>query len=278
MDKALRSGADALIFDLEDAVPPAELPRARAMVRAFVAEHGNGPPMMFARVGMAGTPEMAQDIAELVRPGLTGVFLPMVRDVAEVERADALISAAERDNGIAVGTTILVPLLETASALRMSYEIATCSERIAYMGSGVSRQGDIARALGYQWTPEGLETLYYRSKALLDVRAAGIAYPVTGIWGDVADLVGLRRFAEQSRGLGYDGMMAIHPSHVETINDMFTPTQAQIAAWQQVIEVLDAAHARGQGTATLEGRVIDYAHVKTAKQGIALAGQLGLIN
>jgi citrate lyase subunit beta/citryl-CoA lyase len=166
--------------------------------------------------------------------------------------------------------------METPMALLTAYEIATSTDRIAYMGAGISKRGDIARTMGYRWSDEGTETLYFRSKVLLDVRAAGVENPLSGMWGDVADLDGLRRLADQTRGLGYEGMMVIHPSHVEIVNEVFSPSSDEIAEWQETLRVMDAATEAGSGVTTINGQVVDEAHVLTARQELERAARWGL--
>src|SRR4030095_3792461 len=126
------------------------------------------------------------------------------RAPAAIVAADALLTNAEVEAGLAPGAVRLWPILETAQAIRLAYEIAMASPRVAVMGGAVSRFGDIHQALGYRWTPEGRETLFLRSKLLVDCRAAGIRYPVSGMGGgDTSDRSGLRRFAQELRELGY---------------------------------------------------------------------------
>ena len=176
-----------------------------------------------------------------------------------------------------VGSTIIVPLLETANALRTAYDIAISSPRIAYMGGATSRGGDLARSVGFRFTPEGEETLYLRSKVLIDVRAAGIENPISGMWGSLDDLDGLRPFAARTRNIGYEGMMVIHPSHLPIVNEAFTPSAAEIAEWQGIVAAMEEAEAQGLGAIRLDGRLIDVAHVLTARKELARAARLGVV-
>jgi len=212
-----------------------------------------------------------------VHPNLTGILLPQVSGVADVRDAAAALEAAEAAAGVPIGSTVLLPLLETAAAVREAYDIACASPRVAYLGGGVSREGDIARAIGFEWTPEGTETLFLRSKVLVDARAAGIVNPITGIWGIVDDLDGLRAFAEQNRRLGYEGMMCIHPAHLPVLHDVFTPSAAEIERWQAVIAAMEEAEREGLGAIRLDGRLIDVAHVKTAHDQLERARRLGVL-
>ena len=277
MGKALASEADAAVFDLESAIPRGEATVARDLVREMVAGHGVPRPAAFVRVSAVGTDDFAADLLASVHPNLTGILLPQVSGVADVRDAAAALEAAEAAAGVPIGSTVLLPLLETAAAVREAYDIACASPRVAYLGGGVSREGDIARAIGFEWTPEGTETLFLRSKVLVDARAAGIANPITGIWGIVDDLDGLRAFAEQNRRLGYEGMMCIHPAHLPVLHDVFTPSPAEIERWQAVIDAMEEAEREGLGAIRLDGRLIDVAHVKTAHDQLERARRLGVL-
>jgi citrate lyase subunit beta/citryl-CoA lyase len=277
MRKAVSYGADALVFDLEGSVPQAELPTARAMVRSVLADRAGGRPQMFVRVGAARAGDIEADLGAIVGQQLDGILLPQVEDRHDVELVDTMLTKAEERAGVEPGRTILVPLMETAEAVRTAFDIARCSARVAHMGGGISKQGDIARAIGYRWTPEGFETLYLRSKVLLDMRAARIAYPLSGMWGTIGDLDGLRTFADHTRDLGYSGMMCIHPSHVPVINEVFTPTAAEVAQWQRIIRSMADATEQGVGVIDLGGEIVDHAHVLTARQGLAFASELGIV-
>jgi citrate lyase subunit beta/citryl-CoA lyase len=232
---------------------------------------------VLVRVSPADSEDFAADLDAVVRAGLHGVLLPKLQGPADVAALDAALAERETARGLAAGGARIMPLIETAPAARAAYEIATASARVAYMGGAVSRAGDIARALGYRWTPAGLETLFLRSKVLLDVRAAGVPNPISGMWGAIDDLEGLRAFAEQSRDLGYEGLMAIHPSHVSVINQVFTPSAAEIDAWRRTLAALEQAERVGRGAVRLDGRLVDRAHVETARRNLELARDLGLI-
>jgi citrate lyase subunit beta/citryl-CoA lyase len=273
---AQRSGTDAILVDLQDAVPPGEIDRAREVVRAAVEELSGAPPAILARVSAVDSPALDADLDAVVRPGLAGIVLPMVETPADVQALGGRLDRLEASRGIAAGSTVIMPLVETALAARFAFEIARSSERVAYMGAGTAPEGDIARAIGFRWTPEGSETLLLRSWVLLNARAAGVPFPVSGLWPLVDDLVGLRAFAEQTRGLGYAGMTAIHPSHVPVINEVFTPTGDEIRRWRDVIGALDTA-ATGGGALRFGDTMIDAAHARTARLGLELARRLGVI-
>jgi len=269
-------GADGILFDLQDAVPEEQILDARDVVRSAVdASDGSGPAIL-VRVAPVGSPALDQDLDAVVAPGLSGIVVPLLSSPSEVEEVAARLDRLEALRGMPAGSTVVVPLVETASAARFSYEIASASPRVAYMGGASAPEGDIARALGFRWTAAGTETLFLRSWVLLNVRAAGVTYPISGLWPLLDDLDGLRAFAEQTRDLGYTGMMAIHPSHVPVINAVFTPSAADIRRWHETVDALAAARAEGAGAVRLGATMVDAAHVRTAELGLELARRLGI--
>jgi citrate lyase subunit beta/citryl-CoA lyase len=278
MPKAVAAGADAVVFDLEGSLPYDEKHTGRHAVRAVVDGSDPAGPAVFVRINdsHANRDLQAADLDVVVGPGLAGVLLPQVCGVEEVVRLDEALSELEADRGMAAGTVALMPLMETPQALYAAYQIATSVPRIAYMGAGISRRGDIARTMGYRWTPEGLETLYFRSKVLLEVRAASVPNPLSGMWGDVADLDGLRRLADQTRDIGYEGMMVIHPTHVPIVNEVFSPSADEVQRWREIVAGMAEGLREGRGAIRLHGEVVDEAHVKTAEQGLARAARFGL--
>lgn len=271
MHKALASGADAIVLDLESTVPRGEAGPARVLVHDLVRMERPGRPAVFVRVSEVTSPDFAPDLEACAHPALAGILLPQVLGPDCVRQAARALDALDPDERVTI-----VPLVESANAVRTAYEIACASARVAYFGSGTSRGGDIGRSIGFRWTPEGTETLYMRSKVLIDSRAAGIANPITGIWGLVDDLDGLRAFAQQSRDLGYDGLQCIHPKHLPIIHEIFTPSPAEIAEWKELIAAMEEAERQGSAAIRLHGRLVDVAHVKTAHKNLARARLLGV--
>jgi citrate lyase subunit beta/citryl-CoA lyase len=136
----------------------------------------------------------------VVKPALSGLVQPKIQSPLDVTKMDALCEAIELETGRPSGDLMLYPIFETANSLRLGYEIAMASPRIKYMGGAVSRFGDIHQAIGFRWTAEGRESLFLRSKLLIDARAAGVRYPISGMWGGgLHDIDGLRRWANELR-------------------------------------------------------------------------------
>ena len=189
---------------------------------------------------------------------------------------DTLLRHFEREKGLEVGKIFIDPALETASGIRQSWEIANASPRVAHMGASGGKGGDTARSIGFQWTPEGMETLFLRSKVLVDVRAAGIPYPMSGGWMDIHDLEGLRKSAQQAKQLGYTGMHLIHPSHVPVVNEVFTPSEEEVAHYKGLIEAMEATRAQGGAAVTFGGDMVDIAHEETARAMLEIAREMGV--
>jgi citrate lyase subunit beta/citryl-CoA lyase len=276
VDKAVASGTDAIILDIEDSVPIDEKTGARNTVAKSIERlvatgtsvgiwvRPNG-----WESGLAGL-----DLEQIVQPGLAGLLLPMVYTAEDVARFDTLLTHFEIKFGMPVGGIELFPALETAKSMASCEAIAAASPRVVSLFGATARDADVARSLGYEFTLEGLETLYIRSRIILACRSNGLDHPIGGLWQDIEDIDGLRRFAEDNRRLGYRGFVSIHPSHIKHINEIFTPAPDRVAFYRGMIEAFEAAEAAGHGSFTYEGMHVDYAHVKTARETVAFADSL----
>ena len=276
MRKAPRYGADALILDLEDSVPPDQKPAARESVGRLVQELGAAGQTIVVRVNRLETGLAGDDLEAVVGPHLYCILLPKVAGPADVVEVDTLLRHFERRKGLEIGRIFIDPALETAAGIRQSWEIATASPRVAHMGASGGKGGDTARSLGFQWTPEGMETLFIRSKVLVDVRAAGVPYPMSGGWMDIHDRDGLRAAARQAKQLGYTGMHLIHPSHVPVVNEVFTPTAAEVAHYRGLIAAMEAQRTQGGAAVTFGGDMVDIAHEETARAMLQMAREMGV--
>ena len=272
--KALRSGADMLILDLEDSVPVTEKARARSLVResleALAAEGRD----RSVRINGLETGHALGDLEAIVCPALQAVRLPKVESAADLHELGALLTHLEMRAGMEPGS-VATPLdLETADAMRDACDILRASPRATSMMLGCGPGGDAARAVGYRWTKDGNETRYLRSKAVLDARAAGIEYPLVTSWWDIPDLDGLRADAALNRRFGFRGMVVMHPSHVPIVNEAFTPDEAELAHARGLIAAMEAAEREGNAAVTYEGNMVDYAMVTTARELLDLAASI----
>ena len=270
VDSAVAAGADAIILDLEDSVPAADKRAAREAVAGLLAGwHSDA--AIFVRINPLRQLDTVDELRTIIGPSLAGVMVPKVTGRDDVILADRLLCWCEAEQGLPAGSIALVPLLETAPALWDAYGIAREADRVAYMGAIAARGGDVERAVGYRWTPEGTETLALRSSVLLAARAAGVHNPVSGLWTDVQDIGGLQRFAEQTRQIGYEGMLAIHPSHIAIINQAFTLTDREIDRYQRIIRAVEEGRSHGRSAVVVDGAMVDEAMVVTVRTALARA-------
>lgn len=291
-EKAVRaayaSGADSIMIDLEEPrtpFPEVEREKARSLVvsilQSLPKEEG---PQIFARVQPPSTGQALKDLRAVIGERVSGILLPKIYSPADVHGLDALLTCLETEVGLPIGHTAIYPILETAEALRLAYEIAMASPRVAYMGGAISRFGDIHQALGYRCTPDARETLFLRSKILIDAKAAGIRYPISGMWtGALDDETGLRAWCTELRNIGYYGMMIGNPVLIKVVHECFSPSLEELAYWGELDRLATAAEKPGSapvvhGTANQgEAHIVHAAHIGSARKNLAWARDLGVI-
>lgn len=273
-EKLAEFAPDAVILDLEDAVPPAEKPTARAMVR----ERLGGPLLagrgVFARVNAVGTPFFRDDVKGVVTAGLNGIFVPKVETADELREANMVLAQAELRAALPIGSVRLVPIIETVKGVLCAEALARTAPRILAVAFGSE---DFTLDLGVDRTADGLETRYPRAHVALAASAAGVLALDTP-WTDIADADGLLRESREGRQLGFTGKAAIHPSQVTTINDVFTPTERELAWARRVVQSYDEAVGRGTGAINLDGKLIDVPMVERARRLLDRSGQRSAVS
>jgi citrate lyase subunit beta/citryl-CoA lyase len=267
------AGADALLPDLEDAVPMAEKPLARQMLREWIPQQSVP---VYVRVNAVETGMTRDDIEGVAVKGLTGLFVPKVQHVDEVKQVAAWLDEIEPKAGFEKGSVELILMLETALGVYRGYDLATASPRVASLCFGSGENGDFQTDMGCDWTLEGPEIMYGRQKTVLEARAAGIMYPIDGVYVRLDDEEGLVRDTTLAKRLGYKGRCAIHPKQVEAMNRVFTPSQEEVDYYRRLLEAFDVAMAENKASVTFEGRMIDYAMAARARSVLALADAVGL--
>jgi len=270
IDKCPSAGADAVILDLEDSVPPAEKEAARTVSSERIAGLAGRGQRVYVRVNKSAHLYSFEDLMAVVRPGLGGIVLSMPNGPEDVALAAALIGEAEERNGVASGTVHIVPALETPRSLQLCYECALHPRVNALIGA-YAKGADLERAMGLQWTEAGTEALYLKSRTVMAARAAG-KLPIGGVWQQVHDLAGLRRQAEIDRQLGMAGVTILHPSNAAVVNEVFSPSAKELEHYRQMIAAYEAAQTEGRGSVMFGGEHIDKAHVQTARAVLQAAG------
>lgn len=272
MAKAMDGTADIVLIDLEDAVATENKAAARPMVHDFIAANPEQAHRLWVRINPFDGPYTLLDLAAVMpaRPG--GIMLPKVYGRADVEKLDHCLSALEVANGIEEGSTrVIVLITETAEAMfhTGSYKGAP---RVVALTWGAE---DLADSIGASANrnPDGSYGFTYelaRSLCLLGAATAGVA-AIETIQGDFRDLDGLRARAEKVRRDGYRGMLAIHPAQVEVINAAFTPTEAEIADAQAIVDLFAANP--GVGAIGYKGGMLDRPYLSRAQTLLEQAGR-----
>ena len=263
MKKALGSGADALILDLEDAVAPSAKAEARRHVSAFLQAHPEA--NLWVRINPLDTNEADRDLDAVLAAHPNGIVLPKAEGGASVNELARRLT--ERGNATA---QILAIATETPAAM---FQLGTYggARRLAGLTWGAE---DLPAAIGASSSREedGSFTAPYhlaRALCLFGAAAAGVA-PIETVYPAFRDLEGLARFASHARRDGFTGMMAIHPAQVGPINDAYTPSEAEVAHAQAVVETFAANP--GAGALSLDGRMIDRPHLVQAQRILNAAG------
>ena len=271
--KSLAGAADSISFDLEDAVFESRKDAARGALRDFLrggsaAASGK---TIIVRVNAMDTPHFERDVPAVVQPGVHVLNLPKPESPAHVRTAVAAIERAEKANGVETPVGLLLNI-EAPAALRMVAELASAHPRVVGLQLGL---GDLFEPLGIaRREPAAIQ------QAMFTVRmAAGEAgiYAYDSAFADIRDADGFRAEAKLSRSLGFLGKTCIHPSQVAIANEVFQPTDAEIAHALKVIEATRDADAKGIGAYVVDGKMIDIPFVIRARAIVASARSLGLL-
>lgn len=271
IEKAYAAGADALVLDLEDSVPVAEKASARQTVAEAIRRHDPSSGLLYVRANPGTHMPDWDDIQAVVLPGLTGLFVAKASGVEDIEILSRMVAQAEHDRGMEVGALRFIVALEVARAAEFAFQIAS-HPRVQTLVASAAKNADVARALGFIWSPEGLETLYFRSKTIMACRAAGKPFPIGGLWQDVHDLEGLRSFSTFNRSLGYTGEIVLHPSNVPIVNEIYSLSEKERDYYEGMIATFATAEAEGKAAVMYRGEHIDIAHVETARELLRIHG------
>lgn len=276
MTKALESGADAVLLDLEDSVPLASKAEARSLVAKVIdgvaaAGTGRDGPAIFVRTNAAATGLLDDDLAAIVRPGLEAIFVPKVESVSEVQNTASTLERLESAQGIKTGTVEIVLMIESALGVYRCFDLINASPRVVSTCIGGAQDGDLQTDLGCSWSVEGTELFYARSKVLLDTRAAGKAWPLDGVYGNLNDEAGLIQDSRLSARLGYVGRTVIHPKQIAPVRQAYAVPAAEVAYYQKVVSEFEAVEKAGSAAITVDGKLVDYAMYQRARRVLALA-------
>jgi citrate lyase subunit beta/citryl-CoA lyase len=263
-------GPDAIILDLEDAVHPAEKDAARILVRNALQAVDFGGAERMVRINQL--PLGYWDLDEVIPEAPDVVLIP------KVEHPEQVLAVEERVTQIAARCKIdrpiwLMAILESATGIENAFAIATASERMVAMSIGLE---DYTADLGVAKSGEGRESIYARMRLVNAAHAARIQAS-DSVYGDVADMEGLRRWAESARALGFEGMGCLHPLQIPVIHQAFQPSQAEVEKALKIVAAFEEAQRRGLGVVSLGSKMIDAPVVQRALKLVEQARRMGAL-
>lgn len=273
MNKATMEQQDAVIIDLEDACPMAEKETGRKFTQDIAPIFKSHGVDTLVRVNSLQTPGLtAQDIEIIVREELDGIMLPKAESKQDIKNVAKLLAEAEMKKKLKK-QILIVPLLESPKGILNAVEIATASPRVAGLAFGAA---DYMREMGAgfavtKMTPDEYAPFLAYPRSVISVTAAalGMLSIDTPFFGLTADGEGLLCEANQVKLMGFNGKMATHPRHIETLNKVFAPSEEDVVLSHRMITAYKNAEAEGKGAATMDGKMIDVAMYKMGIETVA---------
>ncbi len=266
LERALGFGADVVMVDLEDSVPPGEKAAACEMAAEWVPRLAAAGRRVMVRVNSLDTGLTSQELDTVVCPELAGISVGKGDTAWDLRQVDQLLGPLESRIGIPRGTIKLVPWIETAMAIVHVYEMARASQRIVGVAFGAE---DYTNDMGVIRTDFGEECYYARSAVAVAARAARVA-ALDGPFVGFRDPDGLRTDAGTARQMGFTGKFAIHPAQIDIINETFSPHPDDVEYARTVVAAWEEAESAGRGSLSIDGRMVDVPVVKRAQNLLAL--------
>lgn len=261
LEKARSLATDAIIFDLEDAVTPAEKASARALLAQTLATTDYGPRARIVRINGFDTEWAEADLDVIAQASPEAILLPKVGSAADIEalslRLDARAETAQ---------TRIWAMMETPQGIINAAEIAAARR----MAGFVMGTNDLAKELNCRFRADRLPLQHALQTCLMAARAHGLV-AIDGVYNAFKDEDGLRGECEQGRDLGFDGKTLIHPAQLAITNAVFAPDDAAIELARRQIAAFEEAEARGEGVAVVDGRIVENLHIVTARAVLARA-------
>lgn len=262
LEKSRTLPADALIFDLEDAVAPDAKLTARNQVIQAVEEGGYGKREVMMRTNGLNTPWGYDDLVAAAKAGPDAVLLPKVESAEMVRQAESVLESHGAPSGLAIWC-----MMETPRGMLHAEEIADASPRLGGLVMGTS---DLAKDLQAQHTAMRLPLITALGLCMLAARAARIAI-LDGVYLDLNDHEGFVDSCRQGAELGFDGKTLIHPKQLEAANEVFAPSEEELRLSRRIIDAYAEAEAEGKGVVVVDGKLIEKLHVDHAERVVALA-------
>jgi citrate lyase subunit beta / citryl-CoA lyase len=267
LEKAKTIPADALIFDLEDAVAPDSKAEARDNAAAAAASGEYGGRELTIRCNGLDTPWGADDLVAAAGAGPAAVVIPKVSDTAYLAQVSDRLNAAGAPDHLRIWA-----MIETPTAIFEARSIAAV-ERVAVLIMG---NNDLAKELRARPVPGRAPLLPHLATAIAAAREAGKVI-LDGVFNDITNLEGFEAECRQGAELGFDGKTLIHPGQVEAANTIWAPSDDEVADARRIIAAFTEAEADGRGVVTVDGRMIENLHVESARRTLAVADAIAAL-
>lgn len=262
--------ADGIILDLEDSVAPEKKDEARFLVRNALRQISFNGAERMVRINQGE--KGLKDLEYAVPHYVNLILIPKCEDPDQVKAIDSKIDILRNMNGIAEDVYIM-PIIETAAGVEMSFEIARSSGKVVAIAVGLE---DLTADMGVPRTKEGTETLYARARIVNAAKAAGIQ-PIDSVFSDVGDMEALRNNVLSSRAMGFEGMGCIHPRQIPVVKQGFAPRPDEIEKARKIVLAFDDAVRSGVGVVAIGTKMIDQPVVIRAQRIVDLAVRLGML-
>jgi citrate lyase subunit beta/citryl-CoA lyase len=267
VEKAFASAADGVIVDLEDAVALSEKARARDIAVGLLATRR--PRQTFLRVNAISTPYCFDDLDVAAAAAIDGIVLPKVEAASELAMIDWVLAQFEARAGKTAGSLEIIPILETARGVAAAAKIGRASKRVRRLAFGAV---DFALDLDVDIADETGAMAQARFAIALASRQAGLQGPLDTVFVDFRDQDGLRASSARARATGFSGKTCIHPAQIATINEVFSPSEAELARAREIVAAFEQAEAAGAAAVSVGGVMVDYPMVQKARR-VLLTGQ-----
>lgn len=260
-------GADGIILDLEDSVPPAEKDAARILVRNALIALDWGVSERQVRVNQGQLGE--EDLAAVGAHNPHTILLPKVESVAQVQRAANVLAEQVADE-----SPFLMPIVESPEGIHHAFEIASADQSVVALTLGLE---DLSAELGAPRTEAGWESFLARQTIVYAARAAGVQ-PIASVYSDIENSKGLAAYVRRERGLGFDGIGCIHPRQIPIVHREMTPAEQAVERAVRVFQAAREAEAKGLGAVAVGSKMVDPPVVKQAVRTVALAIAGGVLD
>ena len=277
LKKVFEAGADAVVLDLEDAVPESEKAQARRDVADCLSSLGASPasghrpaPRVFVRINSLQSLHWRKDLEAVLGAGLTGIRIPKVEQLQSLCRVHDAVSDRERVLGLVAGAVRVVATIESARGVDQLEHLAGAPRLQGFTFGAADFCADVGAA-----PSDPTATLFARSRLVLVSRAHRLAPPIASVFSNLDDLDGLRTDTQRQKNLGFFGRSAIHPRQIPVIHEAFAPTAKEVASATKVVEAYSAAEDAGRGVSRIGGEFVDLANVRRARETLELHARFG---